>query len=433
MDKFVIEGGIRLSGTVGIQASKNAVLPILAASLLVEKGETKIEDVPDLADVKIMLQVLEKLGAKVQICGDDNLTGSPSRRRVVINAEHLKSFEAPYELVSKMRASFLVMGPLLTRFRKAKVSLPGGCVLGPRPVNLHLSGFARLGAKIKEEHGYVIAHGERLSGNLICFDRPTHTGTENILMTACLVEGKTTIVNAACDPEVVDLAKFLNRMGAKIKGAGSSTIYVEGVKRLKATKHTPIPDRLDAATFLMAACVTRGDVELKNVIPEHVRMVTHKLKEMGAEISEDEKRITLKGPKMLKPISVTTYPHPGFPTDVQASIMALTCIADGTSQIRETIFEERFAHVMELCRLGADIKISGDRATINGVPRLKGASVMASDIRGGAGLALAGLAAEGTTEVLRVYHIDRGYDHMEERLAFLGAKIRRVKSKKKKA
>jgi UDP-N-acetylglucosamine 1-carboxyvinyltransferase len=428
MDKFVIEGGRKLSGTVRIQASKNAVLPILAASLLVEKGETKINNVPDLADVKTMLRVLEKLGAKVQVYADDKFCGTPSKRRVVINAEHLKSYEAPYDLVRKMRASFLVMGPLLARFGKAKVSLPGGCVLGPRPVNLHLSGFDKLGAKIKEEHGYVIAFGKRLSGNLICFDRPTHTGTENILMVACLSSGKTTLVNAACDPEVVDLARFLSLMGAKIKGAGSSTIYVEGVKRLKAVEYTPIPDRLDAATFMMAACITGGNVELKEVVPEHMRMVTLKLREMAAEITENKKRITVKGPKRLKPVSVTTYPHPGFPTDMQASIMALTCIANGTSQIREMVFEERFTHAMEFCRLGADIKISGDRATINGIPRLKGASVMASDIRGGAGLTLAGLAAEGTTRVLRVYHIDRGYDHIEERLAFLGAKIKRVKS-----
>jgi UDP-N-acetylglucosamine 1-carboxyvinyltransferase len=428
VDKFVIEAGRKLSGTVGIQGSKNAVLPILAASLLVEKGETQIKGVPDLADVTIMLKVLEKLGAKVQTSADDKTFGSSSKIRVVINAEHLKSYEAPYDLVRKMRASFLVMGPLLARFKKAKISLPGGCVLGPRPVNLHLAGFAKLGAKIKSEHGYVVASGRRLSGNVICFDRPTHTGTENILMTACLSPGETTIVNAACDPEVVDLARFLSLMGAKIKGAGSSTVYVEGVKKLKAVEYTPIPDRLDAGTFLMATCITGGDVQLKNVAPEHMRMVTLKLTEMGAEIVEDKNRMRVKGPKKLKPVSVTTYPHPGFPTDMQASIMALACLADGTSQIKETIFDERFTHAMELCRLGADVKISGDRATINGVPRLKGASVMASDIRAGAGLVLAGLAAEGTTEVLRVYHIDRGYDHIEERLAQLGANIRRVKS-----
>ncbi|MGB7063488.1 MAG: UDP-N-acetylglucosamine 1-carboxyvinyltransferase [Candidatus Zixiibacteriota bacterium] len=428
MDKFVIQGGKKLSGTVGIQASKNAALPILAAALLVEKGETMINNVPDLVDVDVMLGVMEKLGAKVQRSAGGRSSKLPSGSRVVINAEHLRSFEAPYDLVRKMRASFLVMGPLLARFGRAKVSLPGGCVLGPRPVNLHLSGFARLGARIKEEHGYVIASGSKLSGNVVCFDRPSHTGTENILMAACLIPGRTTIVNAACDPEVEDLAGFLRLMGAKIEGAGGSTVYVEGVKRLKAAEYTPIPDRLEAATFMMTACITGGHVKLKEVIPEHVRMVSLKLTEMGAKITESKRTITVKAPRRLKPTSVTTYPHPGFPTDAQACLMALTCIADGTSQIRETVFDERFSHAMELCRLGADIRISGDRATINGVPRLKGASIMASEIRGGAGLTLAGLAAGGTTEVLRVYHIDRGYDRLEQRLAQLGANIKREKA-----
>jgi UDP-N-acetylglucosamine 1-carboxyvinyltransferase len=428
MDKFIIQGGRKLQGTVKIQASKNAVLPILAASLLVEKGKTVINHVPDLTDVDVILKVLERLGAKVERYADDKSCEAPSHSKVVINAENLKSYEAPYDLVRKMRASFLVMGPLLARFGKAKVSLPGGCVLGPRPVNLHLSGFAKLGAKVKEEHGYVIASGKKLSGGLIFFDRPSHTGTENILMASCMCWGRTTIVNAACDPEVVDLARFLIHMGAKINGAGSSTIQVEGVKRLKPVEYTPIPDRLDAATFMIAACITKGEVELKNVVPEHLRMVTLKLEEMGAHIKEDKTKIKVKGPRRLKPVSITTCPHPGFPTDMQASMMALTCLADGTSQIRETVFEERFTHAMELCRLGADIKTSGDRATINGVPRLKGASIMASDIRGGAGLTVAGLAADGTTEVLRVYHIDRGYDHMEERLTQVGAKIKRVKA-----
>jgi UDP-N-acetylglucosamine 1-carboxyvinyltransferase len=428
MDKFVIQGGKKLSGTVRVQASKNAALPILAASLLAEKGETIIDNVPDLADIDVMLQVMEQLGAKVQRYADDKLRESPSRNRVVINAERLNNYEAPYHLVRKMRASFLVLGPLLARFGKAKVSLPGGCVLGPRPVNLHLLGLSRLGVKIREEHGYVIASAKKISGDVICFDRPSHTGTENVLMLACLTPGKTTIVNAACDPEVVDFARFLSKMGARIKGGGGSTIFVEGVPRLKAVEHTPIPDRLDAATLMMAACITGGEVNIKGAIAEHLSMVTLKLGEMGAKIKESKKEITVKAPKKIKPASVTTYPHPGFPTDVQASMMALTCIAGGTSQIRETVFEDRFAHAMELCRLGADIKISGDRATINGVPRLNGASIMASDIRGGAGLTLAGLAAEGTTEVLRVYHIDRGYDRLDERLTQLGAKIRRVKS-----
>ena len=419
MDKFVIEGGKRLSGTVQIEASKNAVLPILAASLLVEKGETVINNVPNLVDVETMLKVLEHFGAKVKRYKVD--------KKVVIDAEGLNSFEAPYDLVRKMRASFLVLGPLLARFGQAKVSLPGGCVLGPRPVNLHLSGFTRLGAKINEDHGYVVASCDKLSGNVICFDRPTHTGTENILIAACLASGRTTIVNAACDPEVVDLANFLNQMGAKIKGGGNSTIYIDGVKKLKAVEYTPIPDRLEAGTFMMAASITKGYVELKNVNFEHLNLVSLRLREMGVEIEENRRRIRVKGPQRLKPISVTTYPHPGFPTDLQASIMALASLASGTSQIRETVFEDRFTHVMELGRLGADIKLSGDRATINGKARLKGAQVMASDIRAGAGLTLAGLAADGTTEVLRVYHIDRGYDHLEKKLAKLGAEIKRVK------
>jgi len=420
MDKFVIEGGKRLSGTVQIESSKNAVLPILAASLLAEKGETQINEVPNLADIDTMLKVLEHLGAKVK--------KYPKDKKVLIDAENLNNFEAPYDLVRKMRASFLVLGPLLVRLGKAKVSLPGGCVLGPRPVNLHLSGFSKLGAKIEEEHGYVIATCDKLNGNIVYFDRPTHTGTENLIMGACLGEGKTTLVNAACDPEVVDLASFLNLMGAKIEGGGNSTIHITGVKKLKAIEYTPIPDRLEAATFMMAASISGGYVEIKNVNPEHLNIVSLKLKEMGVELDEDKKKIKVKGPKKLNPVFVTTYPHPGFPTDMQAAIMSLASIADGTSQIRETVFEDRFTHVMELNRLGADIKISGDRATITGVKKLYGAQVMASDIRAGAGLVLAGLSAEGTTEVLRVYHIDRGYERFEDKLKKIGAEIKRVKA-----
>jgi UDP-N-acetylglucosamine 1-carboxyvinyltransferase len=426
MDKFVIEGERKLSGSVTIQTSKNAVLPILAAALLPEKGETVIRRLPNLADVDTILKVLERLGAKVKIYSDRSRL-LPSQRTVLIQAEQMKSYEAPYDLVRKMRASFLVMGPLLARTGKAKVSLPGGCVLGPRPVNLHLSGFAKLGVKIKEEYGYVIASTDRLTGNTIFFDRPSHTGTENILMAACLAKGRTTIVNAACDPEVVDLARFLNRMGAKIQGAGNSMVLVEGVKNLKAVEYTPIPDRLDAATFMMAAGITGGNAEIKNVIPEHLNMVSLKLREMGVEVKEHKNALKVKGPKKLAPVSVTTYPHPGFPTDVQASIMALATVAEGTSQIRETVFEDRFTHVMELNRLGADVKVSGDRAIINGIHQLKGTSVMASDIRAGAGLVIAGLAARGTTRVLRVYHIDRGYDQLEKRLAQLGAQIKRTR------
>ncbi|MDH4223562.1 MAG: UDP-N-acetylglucosamine 1-carboxyvinyltransferase, partial [candidate division Zixibacteria bacterium] len=313
------------------------------------------------------------------------------------------------------------------RLKKAKVSLPGGCVLGPRPVNLHLSGFSALGAKIEEESGYVLASADKLKGNIIYFDRPSHTGTENVMMSACLAEGETLLVNAACDPEVVDVANFLNSMGAEVKGAGSSIIRISGVKKLKAIEHTCIKDRLEAGTFLMAAVITGGYLEINDFLPDYLDMVILKLREMGAEINANMNFIKVKGPSKLKPVTVTTYPFPGYPTDLQSSIMALSCTASGSSYIRETVFEDRFTHVMELNRLGAEIKVSGDRAIVNGVAKLKGASVMASDIRAGAGLVLAGLSAEGETEVLRIYHIDRGYDSFEEKLSSLGASIKRVK------
>lgn len=417
MDKFVITGGRRLSGRVEIAGSKNAVLPILAATLLPNRGESIIHNLPDLRDVDIFMQVLEYLGARVK--------RYPQDKTLAINSENLKGNEAPYHLVRKMRASFLVFGPLLARFGRAQVSLPGGCVLGQRSVNLHLLGFTLMGAKISEEGGYVIAEADRLSGSTIHFDRPTHTGTENLMLAGSLARGTTVLVNAACDPEVVDLANCLNRMGANISGAGTSQITITGVKRLQAVEYTPIPDRLEAGTYMMAAAVTGGRLELDCPKSDHLGIVVDKLSTMGAEIQAEEKRIRIRGPSRLKPIRVTTYPYPGFPTDLQSSIMALATVADGVSHIRETVFENRFTHVMELNRLGASVEVSGDEATINGVERLKGASVMASDIRAGAGLVLAGLAAEGQTEVLRVYHIDRGYEHMESKLASLGAEIER--------
>lgn len=419
MDKFVIEGKERLSGTVKIEGAKNSVLPIMAASLLAEKGETIINQVPNLTDIHIMLEVLKCLGAEVK--------RDAKEKKVAIKADNLKSFEAPYDLVRKMRASFLVLGPTLARLGKAKVSLPGGCVIGQRPVNFHLLGLERLGAKFKEEHGYIVASCDSLKGTTICFDRPTHTGTENLMMAATLGRGKTTLINAACDPEVVDLANFLNSMGGKIAGAGTSIITIKGVKRLRAVEYTPIPDRLEAGTFMMAAGITGGYLEIKNTNLAHIRIVTQKLQEMGLDIQENKGRVKVNAPKKLKGVSVTTCPHPGFPTDLQASIMALAAVADGGSEIRETVFEERFTHVMELNRLGADIKVQGDKATISGVPRIKGATIMASDIRAGAGLVLAGLVAEGITEILRVYHIDRGYQNFETKLATLGARIKRIK------
>lgn len=418
MDKFVIEGGVKLSGSVEVGASKNAILPVIAACLLVEKGEVVLRDVPDLADIETILKVIEVLGTKVKRNSTD--------RVVAINSENLSCYEAPYDLVRKMRASFLVLGPLLARLGKAKVSLPGGCVLGARPVDQHLKGFQALGAKLTEEHGYVIAESNGLTGNTICFDRPTHTGTENVMMGAVLANGKTTLINAAGDPEVKDLADFLNQRGAKIEGAGTSVIEITGVKRLRPGEYTPIPDRLEAGTLLMATAITGGYLELRNIISGHLSMVLSKLKEMGCEIEINGRKLKLKAPKKLKPTDVITYPFPGFPTDLQPQIMAMSTLAGGTSHIKETVFENRFTHVMELVRLGADVKIANDEATIAGVNQLKGASVMASDIRGGAGLVTACLAAQGSSEVLRVYHIDRGYQRLEEKLARLGAKITRV-------
>ncbi len=420
MDRFLIEGGRRLSGRVKVAGAKNAVLPILAASLLANKGRTIIRNVPNIADITWMLKVLENLGVKVE--------RSIPERVVTIDAQSLSSYIAPYELVRKMRASFLVMGPLLARMGRAQVSLPGGCVLGPRPINLHLEGFKLLGANIEEEHGYVSAQAERLQGRVIVFDRPTHTGTENLLMAASLARGKTRIINAATDPEVVDLACFLNKMGARITGAGTDMVEVEGVSNLKATDYSPIGDRLEAGTYLMAGAITGGKVTVDGAKANHLRIVLHKLEGMGVAIEEGDGWITAQGPPRLSPVEILTYPYPGFPTDLQPSIMALAAVASGTSHIRETIFQERFSQVMELIRLGADIRVSGNEATVFGTEKLEGASLMCSDIRAGASLVLAALKAEGRTEILRVYHIDRGYEGMEEKLESLGAKIERVNS-----
>ena len=405
---------------MSVRGAKNAVLPILAASLLAEKGKTIIRNVPNIADITCILKVLDNLGAKVE--------RSLPERAVTIDAQALSGYVAPYELVRKMRASFLVMGPLLARLGKAQISLPGGCVLGPRPVNLHLEGFRRLGAQVEEEHGYVKASVQRLKGGIISFDRPTHTGTENLLMAASLAMGKTTIINAATDPEVVDLAGFLSRMGAKISGAGTDVIEVEGVRRLEAIDYSPMGDRLEAATYLMAGGITGGKVRVEGAKADHLRIVLHKLEGMGVEIAEGEGWIAAQGPASLHPTNILTYPYPGFPTDLQPSIMALAAVASGTSYIRETVFQERFSQVMELIRLGADIRVSGNEATVFGREKLEGASLMCSDIRAGASLVLAGLRAEGTTEILRVYHIDRGYERMEEKLNSLGANISRVNS-----
>lgn len=419
MDKFVIQGPCKLRGEIKTDGSKNAALPIMAGALLIDKGESVIKNVPPLRDIKTFIQVLEFLGAKISY--------DEPKRTITINASQLNNNTAPYELMRQMRASFLVLGPILARQGEARVSLPGGCSLGARPVDYHIKAFQRLGAKIEEEAGYVIAKGKPLTGQVVYFDRPSHTGTENLLYGACFATGKTTIVNAACDPEVVDVADFLNKAGAKIHGAGTPTITVEPVKRLNAVEHTVSGDRLVAGTYLIGAAMTGGDVTVSGVAPEDLTMVNRKLEEMGCTVTAARKSISLKAPKRLGPVSVTTFPFPGFPTDLQACMMAAACTSSGTSHIHETVFTDRFSHTMEMRRLGADINLSSSEAVITGVKSLKGAAVMAPDIRAGAGITLACLAAEGESEVLRVYHIDRGYDHLEDKLALLGADIKRIR------
>lgn len=418
MDKFIINGARPLSGSVTVQGAKNAALPIIAGSLLIDSGETVLKNIPPLRDIFTLKAMLEHLGARVDY--------DEKKFVMAIDASDLHENTAPYELMRKMRASFLVLGPILNRMGEARVSLPGGCALGPRPVDYHIKGFAGLGAEISEDQGYVIARAKRLTGNTIYFDRPSHTGTENLLYGAVMARGITRIINAACDPEVVDLAKFLNRAGAKIKGAGTPEILVEGVSKLKAVKHTVMGDRLEAGTFLMAAVATRGSVLVKGAETSHLEIVLKKLSEAGATIQTGKDGIKLQAPKRITPVSVVTYPFPGFPTDLQACLTAMLTTADGSSKVRETIFQDAFTYVMELRRLGADISVTADEATINGVQTLTGASVMAPHIRAGAGLVIAGLASEGTTDVHRVYHIDRGYTHLEEKLKALQADITRV-------
>jgi len=420
MDKFVIHGGKKLKGTVEVSGSKNAALPILIAGLLIEKGETVIKNIPNLADIETALNVLKHLGVKTIWDKKDH--------QVRIDASNLNNYEAPYDLVRKMRASFLVMGPLLARLGKAKVSLPGGCVLGPRPVNYHLKAFAALGAEIVDEGGYVSAQAKKLQGGLIYFDKPSHTGTENVLMAACLADGKTTIINAACDPEVIDVARFLNKAGAKIKGAGSTVIEIEGVDKLKPVEYSVMADRLEAGTFMMAAAATGGQIRIKPRCEDSLGMVIAKMQDAGSKFAYETDSLIISQDSPPDAIDITTFPYPGFPTDLQASAMAMCCVAEGISHIQETVFTDRFTHVMELSRLGAEIKISGQEAAITGVEHLNGTSVMASDIRAGAGLVVAALAASGKSEILRIYHIDRGYEAIEAKLQELGADIIRVKT-----
>ena len=415
MSSIVIEGGRPLVGTVKISSAKNAVLPVLAASLLTE-SQCIIEDAPELEDVKVMIEVLKSLGARAQREGDS----------IKITASEINSFEAPYDLVRKMRASFLVMGPLLARKGRARISMPGGCAIGSRPIDLHLKGFAALGAEIELGHGYVEAKSKKLTGSTIYLDFPSVGATENIMMAAALAEGQTTIENAAKEPEIIDIANFLNSMGAKIRGAGTDIIKIEGVKELSGISYTVIPDRIETGTFLVAGAITGGNILLENVVPEHLKPVIAKLIECGATITEEPEGLRVIGNGRPMASDVKTMPYPGFPTDMQAQIMAYLSTALGTSMVIETVFENRFMHVEELKRMGAKIKIEGRSAVIEGVEKLSGAPVKATDLRAGAALILAGLAAEGTTRVMNTYHIDRGYVNIVEKLQNLGASIKKV-------
>jgi UDP-N-acetylglucosamine 1-carboxyvinyltransferase len=417
MDEILISGGKRLAGDVRISGAKNSALPILASTIL-GGGECVITNVPRVVDVLTMGKLLGILGAKVFHEGN----------RAVIQVDAIESTEAPYDLVKTMRASVLVLGPLLARWGEAKVSLPGGCAIGSRPVNLHLAGLAKLGADISIEHGYITARAKRLRGERIYCDTPTVTGTENLMMAATLAEGVTTLENAAKEPEIVDLAEFLVKRGARIRGAGTDEIVIEGVRELHGGDHEVIPDRIEAGTYLAAAAVTQGDVIATHCRPGHLEAVLMKLREAGADVQEGNDYVRLTMPDRLRGTDIRTLPFPGFPTDMQAQMVALLSLAEGTSVVTETVFESRFMHVEELRRMGANIRVEGNRLVVAGRKQLTGAPVMASDLRASAGLIVAGLAAEGVTHVQRVYHLDRGYERIEEKLGALGAEVQRQKS-----
>ncbi|MGD8467940.1 MAG: UDP-N-acetylglucosamine 1-carboxyvinyltransferase [Desulfobacterales bacterium] len=416
MDKIIVEGGRSLKGQVRISGAKNAALPILVSSLLTE-GSNTYSNVPRLQDIESIKALLSNLGARAEAHGDT----------VHVDTGRVLSYEAPYDLVRKMRASILVLGPMLARLQKAIVSLPGGCAIGARPINLHLKGLAQLGADIQLEHGYVRAEAKQLKGADIYFDTVTVTGTENLMMAAVLAEGTTVLRNAAREPEVVALAEVLNKMGADVQGAGTAVIKINGVTSLKPVTVRIIPDRIETGTFMIAAALTHGDVTLVDCNPEHVRASIHKLRRAGVKITTKENSIHVHGNDEIVSVDVETQPYPGFPTDMQAQFMVLMCVANGTSMITETIFENRFIHVSELERMGADIKISGHTAIVKGVPGLSAAPVMATDLRASASLILAGLVAEGQTVVNRVYHLDRGYETIEKKFSQLGAVINRIK------
>ncbi len=416
MSKLIISETRPLKGKVRVSGAKNSVLPIIAASLLAD-GSSIIDEIPYLNDVKIMCDLVKSLGASVNLSDDLN--------RLEVSCGSLSNTTAPYELVNKMRASFLVAGPLLARTGHVRISLPGGCAIGSRPIDLHLKGFTALGASITQGHGYIEAEKNgRLNGGKVYLDFPSVGATENIMMAAVLAQGNTVIENAAIEPEIVDLATYLTSMGAQIKGAGTDTIKISGVSDLKAACHTIIPDRIEAGTFMVAAAITGGDVIVENVVTDHLKPVTAKLREAGVEISEEITSIRVKGNR-IDPVDIKTHPYPGFPTDMQSQMTSLLSVACGTSMVIETIFENRFMHVCELKRMGANIKVEGRSAIIEGCTRLTGAKVKATDLRAGAALILAGLCAEGSTEILDIEHIDRGYIKIDEKLRKLGAVISR--------
>ena len=417
MDKLIINGMVPLNGEVAVSGAKNAVLPMLCASVMVDSGSVVLKNIPHLHDVTTTVRLLRSMGVSVTL--DDNMN-------IELDPSTIKNFYAPYDLVKTMRSSILVLGPLLSKFGQAKVSLPGGCAIGTRPVEMHLDALTRMGASVKIENGYITATTTKLVGADINFPKSTVTGTENILMASTLAEGNTVIYNAAKEPEVVDLGNFLNEMGASITGHGTDTIKIKGVSELKGISYSALPDRIETGTFLVAAAITGGKITVKNTIPEHVETIIQKLKECGAKISSSKTSITLdmEGVKP-KPVNIETGAYPLFPTDMQAQITALNTIADGTSIIKENIFENRFMHVQEMTRMGAEIRLEKNCAIISGVDNLVGAPVMATDLRASASLILVGLAAKGTTEIERIYHIDRGYDCIEEKLRQLGADISR--------
>ena len=418
MDQLVIQGGKSLSGEVRVSGAKNAALPLMAAALLTEEP-LELDNVPRLVDVRTIAKLLRHMGVEVE--GD----GTPTIR---LRARDVTRPEAPYDLVKTMRASVLVLGPLAARLGRARVSLPGGCAIGPRPINLHLMGLEKLGATIRLDQGYVEVEARRLKGARIAFDLQTVTGTENLMMAAALAEGTTILENAACEPEVEDLARLLNAMGARVEGAGTATITIHGVSALGGVSHRIIPDRIEAGTFAVAAAITGGDITLRECQPGHLEAIIAKLEEAGMRIQAGPDTLRVTGTGRPRAVNVRTQPFPGFATDTQAQMMALMTIAEGRSVITDAVFENRFMHVNELLRLGADITIAGNTAVVQGVPNLLGAPVMATDLRASASLILAGLAAQGRTVVSRIYHLDRGYETIEHKLTALGADIKRVKA-----